>query len=469
MNKKGLALGVVVVVAGLAVSPNIIGTQAEAELREHIQLFDQEQPGYTLEIIEYERNWFSSSAQLKLGIDLPTLLADPEAEVLSTDIELSIQHGPILTDQGLSIGLAAWQAKNDGKGLETYLAWDANQPFYLQQGSVSLFGNAVYQDYIPQLESTEALEDLQVSLTEYRGDGSYDGSEFAYQGNYETLLLGAEDEFAVELNAMAVKVDADADLKTMIVGKYYPSVVNFTLGQMRVNSADEELFLMSHLVSDIALKESADGEYAHIHAGYRADKLLFAGNEASNLRFMTELNNIDRDFVDDYISTMKEMIGVDDPQVLESTMTAMMEDHQEALLRGQPELVIRDLGFSMPEGALSGSARMGLAEIEQVPARLDPKFVQEHLVADARIAIDQPLAERLARGYVMSMLEAADTSTMDPAELEQMASQQAQALLQNFIQQGMLTVDGERYLFTLDVADGVLNLNGQSMPLMHMM
>ncbi|RUO52362.1 YdgA family protein [Pseudidiomarina homiensis] len=469
MSKKGWGIGAIVVAAGLIVSPTIIGSQTESSLREHVELFDQEQPGYTLEVVSYERNWFSSQVVVELGIDLPKLLADPEAEVLTTDIELSIQHGPILTDQGFSVGLASWQAENSGKGLETYVQWDESQPFYLQQGSVSLLGNAVYQDYIPRLQSTDAIPEFDFTLTEYRGDGSYSSGSFAYQGNYEQLLFNVAEEFAVELNAMAMNVDAQADLKTMIVGKYYPSTATFTIGQMRVESADEELFLLSHLVSDITLKESEDGRLAHIHMGYRAEQVFVGGTEATELRLLTAVNNIDRGFVDDYFETMKDFVGEEDPQVLEQQMTAMMERHKEALLMAQPEFAIGDFGFRMPEGELDGSMRVALAELEQVPAQLDEQFIQQNMVASARVAIDKPLAERLAKTYVLSMLEASGQTELDPAQLEQMATQQATMVLQNFVQQGLLKIENEQYLLDAEVAQGLLNLNGQSLPLGQMM
>lgn len=469
MSKKGWVIGAVVVAGGLIVSPTLIGSQTESSFRDHVQLFDQEQPGYTLEVVSYDRHWFSSRAVLRLGIDLPTLLADPEAEVLTTDIQLSIQHGPILTDQGFALGLAAWQAENSGNGLETYVQWEQSQPFYLQQGSVNLFGTATYQDYIPSLHSTAAIPDIDFSLSEYRGDGSYADGNFDYQGNYEQLQMSFAEELAIELNAMAINVTADADLKTMMVGKYYPSTMAFTIGQMRVNSAAEELFMMSRLVSDIKLLESDDGRLAHIHMGYRAEQIFVDGTEANNLRVMTEFNNIDRGFIDDYFEYIKDSVGVADQQLLQQELLALLERHKDALLMAKPEMALSDFGFTMPEGELAGSMRMSLAELEQVPAQIDDQFIQQNLVANTHVAIDKLLAERLAKTYVMSMLEASGQTEFDAEQLDQMAAQQAQMLLQNFVQQGMLKLENEQYLLDAEVAQGLLNLNGQSLPLGQMM
>lgn len=469
MSKKGWGIGVAIVAAALVGSPTIIGSQTESSLREHVQLFDQAQPAYSLEVISYDRGWFSSTAELRLGMDLPMLLNDPEIKAVSTTIELSLQHGPILTDNGFALGLASWQAKNSGKGLEKYVQWDQTQPFFLQQGSVNLFGKAVYQDYIPRLENTTELSELTFSLTEYRGDGVYANGELYYQGNYEQFKLAVEDGLAVELNAMAINLDASADIKTLIIGTFYPSVMTFTVGQMRASTPDEELFLMSRLVSDFALKESEDGSLAHMHMGHSAAELFVAGTEVNNLRMMTQFNNIDRAFLEDYLASMKTIVGVDDPEVLQAMMTSMFAQHKDALLMAQPELSIPDAGFSMAEGTLDSSMLVSIAELEQIPAELDEQFLLQNLIANANIAVDKALAERLAKVYVKSMLAMMNPGTMDAAELEQMAEQQATMVLQNFVQQGMLKVDEEHYLFNAEIAQGILNLNGQSIPLGQML
>lgn len=135
----------------------------------------------------------------------------------------------------------------------------------------------------------------------------------------------------------------------------------------------------------------------------------------------------------------------------------------------KPEMALSDFGFTMPEGELAGSMRMSLAELEQVPAQIDDQFIQQNLVANTHVAIDKLLAERLAKTYVMSMLEASGQTEFDAEQLDQMAAQQAQMLLQNFVQQGMLKLENEQYLLDAEVAQGLLNLNGQSLPLGQMM
>ncbi|RUO47253.1 hypothetical protein CWE21_08650 [Pseudidiomarina aquimaris] len=469
MSKKGWGIGVAVVVAGLVISPTLIGSQAESSIREHVALFDQEQPAYSLEVVSYERGWFSANAVLKMSVDLATLMVDPDAEEVSTLIDVSIQHGPILTDQGFGLGLAAWQATNDGAGLETYVQWDTEQPFYLQQGTVNLLGIGVFQDYIPAIQSTSALPDFSFSMTEFRGDGHYSNGEFSYQGNHEQLQLNVADEFSVDVNAMAINFDATADLKTMLRGVYYPSAVTFTLGQMRMAAAEEELFLMSHLVSDIAMLESEDGSLVHVHMGYKADNLYVDGTEVSDVRMLTQVNNIDRGFIDDYFSSMKDLVGEDDPQVLATRMTAMMERHKADLLTAQPELAFPDFGFSMTEGSLDGSMLMTLAQIDQLPAQVDDAFIQQNLIANADLKIDKALAHKLASAYVRTAFAAGGPVDMDPEQLNELAEQQATTMLQNFVQQGMLTSEEEHYLFHAEVAQGMLNLNGQQLPLGQMM
>lgn len=370
MSKKGIAIGAVVVIGGLFASPYFIGAQAESNVREYVQLFDQEQIGYSAEVISFERGWFSSNAVIRVSLDWATMFGERSAPNTSTEVLVSIQHGPVLTDQGFSLGLAAWQARIDGAGLEQYVTWNAQQPLYLNQGSVSLTGTATYQDYVPQMRLTDFLPTVTMSVSEYRGDGRYTSGSFVYQGNYEQLQIGIDDEmsgeFNVDASAMVIHMDAEADLRQMVSGEFYPMIANFTLGHVNVTDAETSLFTMSQLTSSLEARVSDDGKLAHIHMGYGADQVVAGGVEVTAVRGQSEFNNISKPFVDAYLEVMKNSANVTDPDALAAEMTTVVETHKEALLMAQPEFAISDMGFTMEQGTMNASLRMGLAELEQV-------------------------------------------------------------------------------------------------------
>ena len=474
MSKKGIAIGAVVVIGGLFASPYFIGAQAESNVREYVQLFDQEQIGYSAEVISFERGWFSSNAVIRVGLDWATMFGERSAPNTSTEVLVSIQHGPVLTDQGFSLGLAAWQARIDGAGLEQYVTWNAQQPLYLNQGSVSLTGTATYQDYVPQMRLTDFLPTVTMSVSEYRGDGRYTSGSFVYQGNYEQLQIGIDDEmsgeFNVDASAMVIHMDAEADLRQMVSGEFYPMIANFTLGHVNVTDADTSLFTMSQLTSSLEARVSDDGELAHIHMGYGADQVVAGGVEVTAVRGQSEFNNISKPFVDAYLEVMKNSANITDPDALAAEMTTVVETHKEALLMAQPEFAMSDMGFTMEQGTMNASMRMGLAELEQVPAQLNEQFLIENMQATAHMDIAKPLAVWLAKTYVITMLEAnGQAAQMDAEQLEQMATQQAAMMLNSFATQGLLKSEGDAYVLDVELAKGLLNLNGQSMPLGQMM
>ena len=188
------------------------------------------------------------------------------------------------------------------------------------------------------------------------------------------------------------------------------------------------------------------------------------------LRGQSEFNNISKPFIDAYLEVMKNSANVADPDALVAEMTTVVETHKEALLMAQPEFAISDLGFTMEHGTLNASMRMGLAEITQMPAQLNEAFITENMQATAHLDVAKPLAVYLAKAYVISMLEAnGQAAQMTAEQLEQMATQQAAMLLNSFAQQGMLKSEGDTYQLDLELAQGLLNLNGQSIPLGQMM
>ncbi|MDN7136107.1 DUF945 family protein [Pseudidiomarina terrestris] len=472
MSKKGAFIGIVVVAAGLSVTPYFIGTQTESAIKDYVALFDESQHLYQARVVSYERDWLSANAVIEVGIDTRALGLEDGAtgEVVTTEFELSLQHGPLLTDQGLAIGLASWQVSNDGQGLQDYVQWDSSRLLYLQQGTVNLAGNASYRDSIPQLSNTERTGEVRFELAEYGGQGQYDGKTLRYEGAFSEFNLGVE-SLQVELQNAQLSGLAEASLQTLLRGQFYEGHGSMTLDAMTVTTAEAgevmgaDKVSMDYVVS-ISEASATGNELVQMAMDYGFDTLRVNGVETNDLRMNTAMNAIDKGFMDAYLQLLQSDAGTD-PEQLQAALEELFEQQGLALLQAEPELTITNFSGSLPEGQFVASASLSVAGVRALPQAMDDDaFWREHMRASTHLNVEKPLLQWATQMYVqMSLVNAGQARELTVEQLQQIAAQQAAMMIQSFVQQGVLREEDGSYVLDLQVAAGVLDMNGQQVPL----
>lgn len=472
MSKKGIVIGIVVVAAALSVTPYVIGSQTKSAIQDQVALFDSSQPVYQARIVSYDRGWLSSNAVIEVGVDLDALGMGDEAEaaVATSEFQLSLQHGPVLTDQGFSLGLASWQLSNNGQGLEDYVQWDKEQLLYLQQGSVSLAGNATYSDAIPQLNNTGNTGEVSFTLSEYVGHGSYDGETLIYDGLFSDFVLSVE-SLMVETRNAKLSMVASTDIATILKGDFYTGTGQLLLDSAIVTTVEAgEVAAVNDLSMDYITSVSEDTTtnttLAHMNINYGASSLRINGVEAANLRFDTAINNLDKSFLDAYLEQVRAGFG-EDPEQMTIMLSELFESHGLAFLQAQPELAVTEFSGILPQGTFNANAAMSVAGVTALPKSMeDDAFWREHLRVDSDATVAKPLLQWAAKSYVyMSLVNVSQASELTAEQLDQIAAQQAAMMIQAFIQQGVLREEDETYIFDFAIADGMMTINGQSTPL----
>ena len=106
--KKIIVFVILIAAAGL-VGPKIIGSSANQKFEEFVAVAN-ETPGYQVQILDSETSWFSSRATVNVGLDsmiFGDMAYDPSVQQLfsdiSVDLDVTIQHGPFLTLNGLGL------------------------------------------------------------------------------------------------------------------------------------------------------------------------------------------------------------------------------------------------------------------------------------------------------------------------------------------------------------------------------
>ncbi|WP_157981090.1 DUF945 family protein [Pseudidiomarina insulisalsae] len=465
MKFKGLIIGAVVAAAALVVAPWWIGQQVETKVTRYVQLFSEGQPTYHAELLSYERSWFGANATISLSMD-PALFAavdDMESD-FSMTMELSIQHGPVLTDQGLELGLNSWQLLATGNDLREQLSWDSERPLYLQQGRVNLLGDAVFIDYIPELQWQSLESEAFLTLSAYRGAGTYQNEVLEYAGDFDRFMAVIE-ENEIVMDQMALVLNAHASMETLLQGQLYENTARFTVAAIEVSDPDELLFALNGLqvTSELMFRDDLmDGV-----VNYELAEMFAAGERISDMQLKVALRNLDRQVIQRYIEQFNKLYQ-QDPEIVEEEFELLLEQEALALLQAEPEFVIERFNAVFPAGRVHGDALVGIYGVTSLPATTDdPDFWFAHLRGDMFTEIDKSLMDWVLERYVEYSLLAMQPGYSEQAEEQQQTAiaQVKAQMLQGLLQSGFLREVEQTYQSSVSFANGELTVNGQVMPL----
>lgn len=467
MLKKGIIGGAALVVATVVVAPKFIGSYAESLVNAQVEALNQ-QPAYTASITSYEAGWFHSQAQIEIMVDVSQV--DPEAPLqpITTQLNVSLQHGPILTQHAPGVGLVGFQIDAGGDSLRESITWSAERDLYVNNGVLGLLGGVSYVDEVSSFNYSDA--DITYDFSGYRGVGESSGGTFTYVGGSESFTgkVGAIDITVADLK---LKFTAEANLAAMFSGAIYPSETVLTLAQVEVSNsgmsaASTSVFGLEQLemVAIGSLNESKD--LAAISARYGIAKANVNEFAVSDVRFDLAMANLSVEF----INGMTQALQAQDSMTQEAQaemIQAYAEQNLLTLLSAEPTIAITEFSAVLPEGAFSMAARAQAVGVDTLPEPLeDPEFWLQHTGAAAEASIDKPLLLWVLKQQMLSALrQQVPAEQWDDAQMNQMAEQQAPMMVEMYQQQGLLVETDERYVLDFSLADGKALLNGTEIPL----
>jgi len=150
---------------------------------------------------------------------------------------------------------------------------------------------------------------------------------------------------------------------------------------------------------------------------------------------------------------------------------ALLAQSLPGLLSGGPRIALRDMDLTTPQGSVSGQAWLQFAATEtDVFDLARPSRWLKGLSGEARIAAPQALVlqllvddqQRRVRDELRHRGESADPL---PPRLETEVEQAAQASLAALIRDGWLVADHGRLSAAVLIGDGLLTVNGKTIPI----
>lgn len=468
MKKNLIALFLIAAVALGLIGPKIIGNNLEESTDEFIATLNKT-PGYQVTVLQESFNWFSSSMTVNVGIDpslfeeLPVNSAVAEIfSTLSTNLNITAQHGPFLYLNGLDLGGLALRMETESDFLREIISYSQSSSLYLLEADIGLLGNMSYIDKIQAFSSGDAGGKL--TFSGWAGEDSLSSNYLAYKGNMDTLTFGVAEGTVLAMNSLSASMTADSSWTDMMINPVYDSTSELVLGSLTASipTLDDMNIAIKNMVLKGTTATQSDEQLLNIGMAFNVGELTSGMIESKNLVFKSEINNLEKGFI---LAAQEGSLNAQDVDKVQEVLSKILLPQ----LQASPEVIITELSGTVEEGNFSGNVLIKLDGIDKLPDYPDdPKFWLSKVSIDSRIEANEDMAMWLGEAALTQQFKAnpAITESMTAKEIKELASAQTAGTLDVLSQQGMLSLTEEgNFELTFSLENGQAKLNGNPMPL----
>lgn len=423
MKKIVLGLGAVAVLI-VGVGPVITGNLAEKEFSKLVETLNQD-PQVSVSIESYNKGFLTADA--KLGLQLHT--GSPELDEKLHSVDVAIEHGPILLSES-SIGLSSMKVSvpSSALGFEAFTSNDEFASYKAVLGfdqslhhSIKMSPIAINDLHKFNFAGLEVNFDSDLAFSHVKGDVLIGAAELTYANPSTGSSTSTISESEVVFDWKEV---GHNDLM-LGFSEWNTSKLTMNMGILDVN------------VSNVSVKAEIDVIDGAINAEQSISVQSVSGPmKLDNLLFKFDMSNIKLETYDAFIALTTAMQAIQQGDEIN-------DDAFKALLRPVFQTGMRNTQHLSLE--VAGG---------KVQADLNAEFVGDGNTVDALFVQDD---EQLLSSIIANVEASADSAAVMKTPLALMVP--------GWAQQGLISMNGDKFEFKAAVKDGMLDLNGQIIPL----
>ena len=456
--KKLLALFVLIVAVSVA-APGLLATQTQE--RYNAAVAQLQAAGYRVVEQTYARGWFTSDARLQLEIPLPegqTGDAEPPRVLVKTHAV----HGPFLGDLERPFGLARLDSE----------IWLGSEPLVVGKG------NAPLRSLVGFLGAVRTVVDVPARSLTFEGGtletaavtGALDfeagGRVAVGELSMPSLRFHASDGGAGELRDVRFDIDTRRGPGGLPVGEW-----RFGLQSMSITpgaKAQAKPFALDNLTVT-GTSEEHDGAL-DVAAVYRLGSMTAEGETYGPFDLRLAARRLAADALLRIQAAGEEAIaaGASADERAAAIGVALLAN-ADTLFAKDPSVAIEQLSFDTPQGQIAASFELravGLrtAELRNLQAAL------QRLQGKAALRVPEVVLSALLRQQGRQQLAAkaeedADGGAPSAEEIEKAADEYAAQQIETLVAQQILVRDAGAVALAAELRNGLLTLNGKSIPL----
>ncbi len=467
MRKLG-TLSILAAVLALLALPALLGAVTERQVRMRIE--SMQEGSLTATLLSYERGWFSSRAKIELKLS-PRYLAqlqalDPAAPKgaapdQSATLLVDFAHGPIVIGNGLFFGLSETVARLDPETVGE-LERRVGVPYFFRfRGRTSLLGNIAFDAQMPPVHLV--LDDTELDFS-----GAVLAGTLRARHLVSSLEVGSI-TFQTPAGALGLRnltAGVDAEIRSRYV---MPGTLELTLEHAMIadTATAEPLFEVSNLKarSDSMLDPSST--QLEIGMSYSLDSLTAEGMLLTEADLGIAAHKLDVEAMERYFDGAARLAAAGQSTDRAEVLAALSPVIARGLAAG-PSLVLDPVHFRFNDEPFDARLELAADSTALPPVGAvdleDPSLWLSVLRSAATIEMSKALARQLA--VLVVQLQLASSGDLPPEQWRPLAEAQAGLVLATLTSQGLLQTAGDSYRTDLDVADGLLTVNGRPMPLL---
>ena len=458
MKKSVIAIAVLVlVVAGAILPAGYFGEVTERTLKDRLANMPY---GFQMELADYQRGWFSSTARLEwhplAGVPLPGAIP-PDLAPFAADVEIA--HGPVYF--AVSPGVGLFQARGrvflGAEASEETLYSPGNPANDLEVRLSSFSGRTVHNRIRAASLRTDAggllmeLEDLLLE-GEWAGPGGFQLQHWTL-GRMDMTLGIPEAEVRITLADLDSETEYPQGTSGGAVLAESESVTS--LGELNVQMAGGDTVMRMAKLESVSSVPPPDGELFTVTGATTMEEFEVMGRTFAPVRITQDTGGLSQAKLS---------------QLIEATLDAGMIEADS----GEPPLAAGDASAESPAAALPELPlqlkEAFLALLADSPySRLEVMLndgTEEAISISLHQGFDGSLAPETADGMnIAGFLAGADYFLQFEIPIAIAGEVLSPQLLQLGLAQGLLEQDEDEYYFSMSLRNGALRLNGNRVPL----
>jgi uncharacterized protein YdgA (DUF945 family) len=463
---KKLIIFVIIIVA-IAAAPWYVGLKAQLELESQIDKFAN-YPGYSVELLEYNRGLLSSTGKLKIAYSIADVPQNDAMEqkfisVLNDGIvlKLNVTHGPLLTKPEFGPGLSY-----------TEVTLDDSQEFVLEAEKLFAVEDLVRGYALLDLSGTGtgALSMPVLAFEEEDSKFSFGGMHMDYEladygkkqktiGTIEALSFSSE---TLQVRTSPIALEGEGEMGDSIFG-----TGRFSASLASLNIIGEHTALVENLQLAADVRSPTSGM---MDIDYKIALGKFSGSSMpyvlTDSVFDVTLKNLKESAIEKF-SRLSVDADFSSPEAMEAHQQKMDVATSE-FLSGSPELHLNNIAFKLDENTymdLVGELKVDGTVAGSPGALNNPMMLIPAISANYTANLSEGLLNLAMQQYLSQQFAGAGMSPEETlAMMEGQAVQTAQ-MVQQFVDMGFLQKTEMGYRIETSFKDGEFKVNGNPMPL----
>jgi len=439
------ALAVVAIVLG----PWLLGQRAEQGYLDAVAAMEGQPPGLRIVSAVYRRGWLASEASIELSPAAGDL-----AEDLRMRIDSRISHGPRdLTDltwpptmarvRG-TLELAHPAALLSGIQADTRIGWH---------------GETLTRIALPAIDQPADGESPGLRTAAGQGVLRLGPAAGAIEAGLDlpsVELLGGDGSALLSVGNLRVAGGTTPWLPGLSIGS-----ADISIAELRATSPDG---LVEALDLRLSLQGKPQGGLLDVRLSYGAGVLRIGGADYAPAKVELSMARLDGATLAALQADLDGLAGKALPEAMAGIATAaLLLKHLPALAAADPAFALDDLDILTPSGPVKGRLALGLEGLTAADLRGRGIWLRR-LVGEGELSLPRAVALGLITELQRQAAAGGAFGAPGP-ETEQGLAEAAATQVDTLIQEGWIGTDGERLRTALRLSDGLLTINGKTLPL----